>query len=204
MQDQLLFYLALPTARVEAWSADMLLTFKLLNKLGVMSSVEEWVSIARKYVTNTITNKVIKPSFKFQKDEIEENIKRLRKFLSYAGIVKAIDEKKDLVTIAQDVIQTGTKDDDTIIYRLAMMIYHSARLAGQPAVKEIEDPGAIYLQLVQNENLQKEYPEIFDTLHNLPPPAKSPVTKTFICFIIATYIFYLAIKNILGGVDHDE
>jgi len=81
-------------------------------------------------------------------------------------------------------------DRDTVIYRLAMMIYHSAPLAGGPLIESVEDPGYIYLNLMEDEEIGSLLQEKFEKSKFIAPDS---FTKTFICFAIACYIYYKTI-----------
>lgn len=96
-----------------------------------------------------------------------------------------------LISIAKSVIKDKTMDRNTIIYRLAMMLYHSASLAGAPLIELLEDPGYIYLKLMEDKTIAGLFEE---KLKKSKLADTSSFTKTFICFAIAAYIYYKAIS----------
>lgn len=81
-------------------------------------------------------------------------------------------------------------DRDTIIYRLAMMVYHSAPLAGSPVIESVEDPGYVYLNLMEDTEIASLFEDKFEKSKFM---ATEAFTKTFICFAIASYVYYKAI-----------
>ena len=74
-----------------------------------------------------------------------------------------------------------------------MMVYHGARLTGKFIIPQIEDPGSISLALLDNEEFEEKYAELYNELNELPLSEKSKYLKTFTSFIIGAYLYYSAI-----------
>jgi len=121
---------------------------------------------------------------------MSKEIRRAEEILRSAKIIDSVKEKESiLISITRSVIKDESMDRDTIIYRLAMMLYHSAPLAGGSIIETLEDPGYIYLNLMEDQ-------EIANLIKKKSEKTKFFVTeefvKTFICFVISSYIYYRA------------
>jgi hypothetical protein len=124
---------------------------------------------------------------------LSRQIKKAEEILRSARILDEVKIKESLlIAIARGVIKTGTMDPDTIIYRLAMMIYHSKPLAGAPVIDAVEDPGYIYLNLMEDTEIATLFEKKFEKARFVTP---GDFTKTFISFVIAAYIYYKAIEE---------
>lgn len=111
--------------------------------------------------------------------------------LHSAGILDQIKIKEPLlISIAKKVIRDKSMDRNTVIYRLAMMLYHAAPLAGAPLIEMVEDPGYIYLKLMEDKTIAGLFEE---KLKKSKFVDTASFTKTFICFAIAAYIYYKAV-----------
>jgi len=191
--DKVILYLELTTGRIEAWTRDMLMSFRILQKLGIMNPPEVWINNARHYMRAFLTDEEMSPLKPTSKNEIA--LKHTIAILKAARLLQEVKEKQFLLTIASDVIRSGKKDADSIIYRLAMAIYHSKRLADQPAIEGIEDPGSAYLALREDKEFTEKYAFILDEFEKIPPPLRPESVKTFLCFVIGAYLFNRAILD---------
>lgn len=122
---------------------------------------------------------------------MSKEVRTAEGILHSAGILDQIKIKESLlISIAKNVIRDKSMDRNTIIYRLAMMIYHAASLAGAPVIETVEDPGHIYLTLMEDKTIAG----LFEEKLKKSKLADTPTfTKTFICFAIAGYIYYKAV-----------
>lgn len=185
--DEIVLYCNLAGGGIEAWSTDMQLTFKLMNRIGLMSSTKEWVIKSRPYISAFLSEKTYTIPVP---EDVKQRLTKAAEILAAAKILMEIQERSELITIARDVATSGTKDPDSTIYRLAMMIFHSERLTKEPAVKAIEDPGTIYLELSQNKEFLEKYSFILEEFKKIPMPARTPAMKTFMSFVTGAYLYY--------------
>lgn len=192
--DEIVCYLDTRGYKISNWSADMLFSVNTLNELGALQSGSNWTKSARKYITLDYKNETSQSSIPLE--EVEKRLKIVEDLLICAGLKENLDKSHDLFTIAKDVKSSNSKDPTSIIYRLAMMVYHSARLAGRPAVEELEDPGAIYLRIIDNEDFKKRYNSLYESLIKFPYQVRSSVLKTFISFVIGSYLYYKGAYNL--------
>jgi len=119
----------------------------------------------------------------------------LFEYLEKMGISGEVLKNQDLLTsICEEVLEARTMDTATLIYRLAMMIYHAPKLAGAPLIEALEDPSRIYLQMRKDKKIREE---ILDKARTLPIPIRATV-KTIATFLIASFIYELC-KEKGGG-----
>lgn len=123
-------------------------------------------------------------------EHLSKEVRTAEEILHSAGVLDQVKMKESLlISIAKSIIRDKSMDRDTIIYRLAMMLYHSALLAGAPLIGAVEDAGYIYLKLMED----REIAGLFEEKLKKSKFADTPsFTKTFICFAIAAYIYYKA------------
>lgn len=187
--DRLLFYVDILGGKIEAWTPDMLESMRILRETGVMSAEAQWILKARSYVNNFLTGTVGERPKSY---EGEKAIEFLREVLAAGGILGKVDSDPKLLAIASDVVRSGRKDLDSCIYRFAMALYHSRGFSGRSAVSEIDDPGAAYLGIISNSNLQTRFPKLVESISSWPTERRTDITKTFICFCIAGYLCHRA------------
>lgn len=192
--DKFVTYCELPRGRIGSWTRDMLMSFRILNKLGIMSEPETWIAKTKEYIANILTGK--KPPYSAPPPANEEALIATKEILDAAKLLDKVDEKTKLVTVAKDVILSGTKDPESTIYRLTMAVYHSKRITGEPAVAGLEDPGEAYLALTQNSKFCKKYRFIIEELNEVPAEARLEVVKTLMSFTIGAYVYNKALKTL--------
>lgn len=117
-----------------------------------------------------------------------------KEFLSSLGILEKVDKDQVLDFVARESIVSELMDKDTVIYRLAMSIYHSER-SGPFLFEELEKPMNLYIKLNRDSSFRNKYPVFFEKMKGKPAIGVEAFTKTFICFAIATYLYF---KIIIG------
>jgi len=118
----------------------------------------------------------------------ERRSELLREYLEKIGILEEVLKNQDLLmSICEEISEAGTMDPATLIYRLAMMIYHAPRLAGAPLIESLEDPSRIYLQMRKDKKIKEE---ILNKAKMLPAPIGG-IMKTVVAFLIASFIYEL-------------
>jgi len=186
--DELIFYLDVRQGKLASWSPDMIFTIKVLYNLGIFPSSSSWVKAARKHISNFLIEETFEDVV--ESTTVEERVRKIESLLLYAGILSELKTRKDLFSIAKDVKNANTKDPTSIIYRLSMTLYHSAMLAGEAAVTQLEDPGVLYLNLMDNSGFKTEFPSIYAALTKVIPNKRSALIKTFMAFVIGAYLYY--------------
>ena len=117
--------------------------------------------------------------------------KKAEQLLSSIGVLEEVRENKVLDFIAKELISSQEKDKDTMIYRLAMMIFHSQR-SGPPCIEQLGNSMDIYIRLAQNPSSREIFKEFFKKTERKAPLAIELMTKTFVCFVAAAYVYYKA------------
>jgi hypothetical protein len=191
--DRVLFYVDILGGKMEAWSADMLESIRILGELGVMSPATQWILNARAYINNIITGTTGDKPRSYDGDKA---IEFLREVLGAAGMIEKIDSDSKLLTIASDVVRSGKKDLDSCIYRLAMAFYHSKSYSGRSVTPEIDDPGAAYLGITGSSSLHAKFPKLAESIGSWPTERRTDITKTFICFCVAGYLCHRATREL--------
>lgn len=122
---------------------------------------------------------------------MSKEVRTAGEIIQSAGILDEVKMSEPiLISIVKSVIRDKSMDRNTTIYRLAMMLYHSATLAGGPVIEMAEDSGYIFLKLMED----REISGLFDEkLKKSKSVDTASFTKTFICFAIAAYIYYKAV-----------
>lgn len=172
------------------WTWDLNLTINMLQDLNLMSDNLAWISNAREAIAAELSGAETN-----SKKKDESALEIAKEFLSVGGLLEEVEETKSLFAIAKDVISKKTKDPDTIIYRLAMALFHAKTILGNPALEGLEDPSRAYLNYVTNESFLLKYKYIFDKLVNLENDARRVVLKIFFPFIVAAYLYYSAAND---------
>jgi len=104
------------------------------------------------------------------------------------------DENENLrliSSITKNLIENKKRCKETIIYRIAMTLYHSDRYWESHIFKFLNDPINIYLKLSINTKFQKNYEKIWESIEDKKDRVlKGNYVKTLICFVFATYLYY--------------
>lgn len=126
-----------------------------------------------------------------------EKMGTIRKLLDKMGILGELEKENEdnFITIAsltKNLIKKKERCKETIIYRIAMTLYHSGRYWDNHVFKLFDDPMSIFLKLSTNYLFQKEYPKIWESISNNKQDrlVKANQLKTLICFLISTYFYY--------------
>jgi len=111
---------------------------------------------------------------------------KVEEILRVAGLFDEVTKQYELLAGIIRVVRVhDIMDRNTLIYRIAMTIYHSKSLTNQALIEPLEDPAAIYLKVISNPRLKKLIEEVINRFKVIPPPQ---LVKTFMCFLIAAYM----------------
>lgn len=107
-------------------------------------------------------------------------------------ILKEEPMNLDIISsLTKNLIDNEKKSKETIIYRIAMTLYHSDRFWESHILKILNDPMRVYLSLASNKKFQEEYDEIWNLINKKKSRMiKANFIKTLLCFLIATYLYY--------------
>lgn len=122
-----------------------------------------------------------------------ENIEDLIDIMEISEEIKNFENEdiKLLYSLAKDLIETRNRCRESIIYRLAMTLYHSGRYWGNHVIEILDDPTNIYLKLSSNTKFQEQYHSIWLKIKEKKDRLiKANFTMTLTCFLLATYLYY--------------
>lgn len=121
---------------------------------------------------------------------------KIEDLIQLMGILKEIGDEENenlslISKITKNLIENKERCKETIIYRIAMTLYHSSRYWDSHILKFLNDPINIYLKLSTNNKFQKIYEPIWKSIEKRKDRmSKTNYLKTLLCFIFATYLFY--------------
>jgi hypothetical protein len=166
--------------------SDMMDCFRLLSKMGLMSPFTTWLTVARERISQVLANqKGEKPK---ASASATDAMMRAAQMLSAAGLLQEVEANASIIGIARDVIQSGKKDIDTAIYRVAMGVYWARPMSGQSLLQSLEDPTKIYLNLTSNPEIRAKFKDAVETMESRGGPARQEFVRAFVCFLIGAYV----------------
>jgi len=168
------------------WTYDLTIATNILSSLGIMSDKKKWITNSQKKIVDLLDNK--KTSMK------NPNARALEISEEILQELKLLDEIRDnaLISITtMDLAERGEMDSDTIIYKVALAIYHSKNMAGKSLIPEVDDDAGLYLKFAQSE-LKDKYAKEFSPMMVLPLEAQTKTIKILVCLIISAYGYYKA------------
>ena len=187
--DDVLFYLSNTTGQLIPWAYDLVTSMKILFKLEIFENIDTWINNARSSLNHLMKNEKIEPSF-----ESKNALQNSKELLQSLEIFDQV-EKTDLIFSAvNEALKEKTMDADTLIYRLAMAIFHSNRGTDRSIISAIDDPSSIYLKLIKSTSYNKWQSEFSDMI-NLPLESRIKVMKVLTVFTISSYAYYKTMKG---------
>lgn len=184
-QDSAIGYFSIDGGQIGVWTIDMNISIDILQKLKIIDETSSWLIHAREAIAAELSGSQIE-SIRKRPDAL----KTTKEILKSAGFLEEVDANKYLFGIAKDVVSEKRKDPDTIIYRLAMALFHSEANAGKPAVQGIEEPSKAYLNFIADESFISKYKELLDRFVKFDSDIRIIVLKTFLCFLVGAYLYY--------------
>jgi len=188
-EDQLLLYISFSEREIGFWSADMLKGVRVLSELGIIDKSAKWIENSHAAMTSALTGTKTE-SRRFNSHAFQLS----REMLESLGVLEEVKEIHSLSLIVSDVIARGNMDPDTIVYRLAMSLYHSKFATGKTVVSVIEDPSSAYLKLSETQFFKKQK-EAFAVLSDLPIELRTMIFKVIIVFVIAAYVYHNEVQK---------
>ncbi len=182
--DDLVFFLNNYNGCLTQWGYDMIVAMKVLSKMNVFVDFESWINDARKSLSLFLTNKKVDATF-----DQQDALKNSRELLSAIGILEEVDKNQTIVSAAREVLRERKMDGGTLIYRLAMAIYHSNREGRSESILAImDDPGSAYLKLADSPTFKKWESE-FSEMMDVHLESRIKIMKVLIAFTVSSYVY---------------
>ncbi len=185
LTDEILLYPS--NAQFNHWTYDMVIGIKTLINLKLFEPFDAWVSQSRKCMSALLNNQKFEPEFK-----LENAKKKSEELLKSLNIFDEVNKQELIFNSAQEALKEKSMDSSTLIYRLAMAVYHSKRGSDSSLINAVDDTSETYLTFVKSK-IFDENKEHFSEMMDLPSNSRVQVMKVLISFIIATYAYYKVI-----------
>ena len=130
-----------------------------------------------------MNNKECQPEFK--SDQAKEKSEEL---LKSVNLLDEVNKKEIIFSAAKEAYREKSMDSPTLVYRLAMAVYHSGRGADSSIVSAIDNPSDVYLVFLKS-SLYQEHKEDFTEMMESPLDLRINVMKVLIAFAISTYVY---------------
>ena len=173
------------------WRSDMVTAMGILSKIGIMYEMDDWISAARKSFANVLKTKKFEPIF-----NNEYALENSKKLLSSLEILDSVESTELLFLSAVEALKEKTMDAGTLIYKMAMAIYHAGTNADKSILTAMDDTSSAYFKLLKSPAYDK-WKIQFSDMMNLPLDDKMAVMKVLIAFAVASYVYH---KTVKGGI----
>lgn len=187
--DSLFFYFQ-GNAPLGQWAFDMIVAINTLGKIGIINDEETWVLKSRESMTKLIKNEKVTLAGKDK-----EVLEKTEEFLKAFEILDKVNKTDILFASAKEAVSQKEMNSDTIIYRLAMAMYHSNRDTEQSIIADLDDPSSLYLRLTKSQTYKK-YESQLTQIMEFPIESRLGIIKVFTTFIIGAYAYH----KIMGEV----
>lgn len=175
---------------IRSWTPDMGIAFEVMAELKIMNPINIWERIARETIDD------------FLKDKSNAKLKRndsvipiCEEILDAYGLLEPKSKFDSLKAIAKDAILNKNRDNDTVIYKMAMVVYHYS--FNSNTIEGLEDWEKSYLAFRQNESIHKKFPSIKQKINSVRTENLQKTFKTFLAFLIGAYVYYMGVKEIV-------
>lgn len=180
-------YLDMDNGSIGCWDYDMTVTFQIMEKLGMFPSIEDWIAESRQSMSKLIADSAIEHVAQ------DRALEQSAAILGALGILEEVRRTEIFHLTANEVLDGKTSNVGTMIYRMAMAIYH-AGAADNPVLDVVNDPGSAYLRPVNSSAYESMRSE-FSPMMGLPLESRMQVTKVLTAFVIASYVYHKAIEG---------
>lgn len=126
----------------------------------------------------------------------ESNLHKVKDLLELMEISEQItneslEEYILLSSLVKELIDFKNRCRESIIYRIAMTLYHSSRYWDSHIIDILDDPISVYFKLSSNTIFQEKYPDLWETINlKRNRMLRTNFMKTLICFLMATFLYY--------------
>jgi len=181
--DEICIYLPI-TSQMGIWNFDMVTSFRICEKLGIIIKFEEWIKQSRTNIADLTKRKKVSSRLRNNKA-----LKTSQDFLKDLGLLNDVMKNPILHTTVKDVILAEKNNPTGIIYRLAMAIFHSKKLTGMSVIPQIEEMGSLYMLFI-NGKFYKTHKKHFSIIKDFGTVDRQALIKTMTVLIIAAYVYY--------------
>ncbi len=180
--DDLVFFLDANGSLVQ-WSPDMIIAMKTLSKMAIFVDFESWINDARKSLNLLATNEKVDAKFNQQ-----NALKNSHELLNAMGILEDVNQNPTIFPSAREVLREKNMDSGTLIYRLAMAIYHSGGGTGKSILALMDDPSSAYLKLATSPMINK-WEDEFAEMMDAPLELRIKIMKVLMAFAVSSYVY---------------
>ena len=182
--EQIFLYLSITHNTVGFWTTDMMTSFKVLSELGIIDDIKSWIAVARGSIVNVLAKAKVE-----SKKSNPKALKVSEELLKSLDLLEKVKAQTLLPLVVKDIINSKTMDPTTVIYRVAMAIFHAKTLSDETVFDEIEDPSNLYFKLIESE-FYKNHKKAFASLEELSVEMRNPAVKGTVSFAIAAYVYH--------------
>ena len=175
---------------IKSWTPDMRMALEIMAEFDFMNKFEIWARVARESISDYMRKKM-----NFKPRRKDNAIPICEELLQACKLLEPESRYDVLLPIARDAILSKTRDPDTLIYRLAMLVFHYAFIQSPP-VKGLEDWESAYLHFTQDKEINKKYPIIQNKLEAITQKNWQVAFKTILSFIIGSYLYYKGVSEL--------
>lgn len=187
--DNLMFYFDTTMGVIGQWDSDMMAVLRTMKNLDVFPDIDRWIMESRRRMSgfsdNAGADGVLPDS---------KALDNLEKLAGVLGISEELEQIDMFSSTACDVLRENTLDTGTMIYRMAMAIYHSGRMAGTSILRAIDDPGSAYISLI-NSDVYASDDSKFAPIMSIPLESRVHAVRVLIAFTAACYVYHVAIGD---------
>jgi len=187
--DDVVFFLNNNTGTITQFSFDMVISIKLLAKLNIFVDINTWIIQSHESLTHLLKNEKVQPSF-----ENKNALQNSKELLEAMEILDSVEKTSLIFSAVTETLKEKIMDAGTMIYRLAMAVFHSNIGVENPMLPEIIDPSSVYLKLIKSDVYSKWKSE-FSEMMNLPLDLRVKTMRTFIPFTIASYAYFKTVNG---------
>lgn len=181
--DDLVFFLNNTNGSLAQWGSDMIIAMKILSKMNIFVEFGSWIDDARKSLSLLIKNEKVDAVFNQQ-----NALKNSQELLEAIGILDQVNESQIISSSAKEVLREKSMDAGTLVYRLAMAIYHSNRNADHSILTIMDDPSSAYLKLANSPLFDKWNNELSEMME-VPLESRIKIMKVLIAFTVSSYVY---------------
>ena len=174
--DMLLY--VVPGHSVGWWQQDMIAALRAIASLGIFPDTDDWIRESHASLARAAERHDVRVVHDAGSLAASEGV------LDAVGLLEHVKGAEVLYDVAAVALQEKSMDLYTLIYRLAMSVYHSADVAGRPVRDALDSPGAAYAAML-NGGLGAK----LESMGGLAWHQKALVTKLVVSFAIASYVY---------------
>ncbi len=181
--DDVVFFLNNSNGSLTQWGSDMIIAMKTLSKMNIFVDFESWINDARKSLNFLITNEKVNAVFN-QQDALKNSLE----LLEAIEILEEVNQNPIIFSSAREVLKEKRMDEGTLVYRLAMAIYHSNRGTDHSILAIMDDPSSAYLKLA-NSPMFNKWKNEFSEMMEVPLESRIKIMKVLIAFAVSSYVY---------------